>query len=173
MHHHPTPPPPHVRREMTDLVPRDERALRTISTAAWCQFFQCALYLEVRCAAVRLRLWCGVVRCPAVVRCCTTHVWRTVPCKCTAKAQHLDPWLLLPLLLLLFNVCMPPPHPPTPTPPHTPHTHPPVAQATTGRHSSQFLPPHLLPLAEAQWQKRDTTTSRLQARRRRSACAST
>ena len=67
MHHHPTPPPPHVRREMTDLVPRDERALRTISTAAWCQFFQCALYLEVRCAAVLFARGSGCM--------CVTPCW--------------------------------------------------------------------------------------------------
>lgn len=45
---------------------------------------------------------------------------------------------------------------PTPAPP----------QGKTGRHYSKFLPPHMLAPAEAAWQSRDTTTSRLQASRR-------
>lgn len=67
-------------RELTSLVPSDEAGQRDITEAAWCQFFQGALYLEGK----------------------------------------------------------------------------------TGRHYSKFLPPHMLAPAEAAWQSRDTTTSRLQ-----------
>lgn len=38
------------RSQLMDMVPQNSSgaALASINTAAWCQFFQCALYLEVR-----------------------------------------------------------------------------------------------------------------------------
>lgn len=36
------------RSELLSYVPREPKAYESISTAGWCQFFQCALHLEVR-----------------------------------------------------------------------------------------------------------------------------
>lgn len=45
----PTPTPAALARsELLSYVPRDPKAYESINTAGWCQFFQCALHLEVR-----------------------------------------------------------------------------------------------------------------------------
>lgn len=81
----PGPPSPltRSRSEITSLVPaHSEATLDEVATAAWCQFFQCALYLEVRprplwrCHAAAVR--CGCPLLPAVsVRC-----WCLCRCSC-------------------------------------------------------------------------------------------
>jgi hypothetical protein len=72
---HPSPgAPPGTpgRSELTSLVPaHSEATLDEVATAAWCQFFQCALYLEVRRPLAQL--WPGTAVLPSIYllfQCC-------------------------------------------------------------------------------------------------------